>query len=219
MSALSHGSFLKGEMSANPDAERRLIARAQRGEEAACAEMLALHSRPLYHFVYQLLGNHADTDDVVQETFVRAFRALGRFEPRASFQRYLFTIASRRCLSWRRRLAKRNEHSISDAELAAIADGARSPHDAATANELRREVRRAIAKLPAQQRVALVLFEIEGWKIADIAQAISCAEATVKVHLHRARLRLRKELHDHVEGETTYEMPTCPTAHSGTVER
>lgn len=199
------------------DADGDQLVRACRGESEAVAELLARHRRGLYRFVYRLLGRHADTEDVVQETFVRAFRSLQRREVVGPFESWLFTIAARRCATWRVRERRQGER-LEEETAAALVDDARSPHEQVVAREVQRDVSAALAKLPPAQRVAVALFELEGWRVAEIARALNCAPATVKVHLHRARLRLRRELTPYLRQEGPHEMPTCQTAPSGPAE-
>jgi RNA polymerase sigma-70 factor (ECF subfamily) len=135
---------------------------------------------------------------------------------------WLFTIATRRCATWRRR-TKKDARPLGENDLVQLVDGDQSAQEALIARELQSRVRAAIARLPAKQREAIVLFEIEGWKVTDIAAALECAPATVKVHLHRARLRLRSQLADYVADDpkaevATHDMPTCQAAHPRVVE-
>jgi len=188
--------------------ERELIRRAQSGDHSAFAQIMARYQKPLYRLVYRLVGNHDDTDDIVQDTFVRAYQHLRSFDHERPFQPWLFGIAVKRCATHKRRMARMYVEPLEAEHLALMEENNRSWEDALTAKELRRKVHEAINALPPQQRAALVLFELEGWKIKEIADALGCAEGAVKTHLHRARARLRKELSAYVEEENDYDLPT-----------
>jgi RNA polymerase sigma-70 factor (ECF subfamily) len=188
--------------------EQELIRRAQMGDHSAFAQMMTRYQKPLYRLVYRLVGNHDDTDDIVQETFVRAYQYLRSFDNERPFQHWLFGIAVKRCATFKRRLSQMRVERQEAEHLAWMQEYDRSWEDAITAKELRRKVHEAIELLPPQQRATLVLFELEGWKIKEIAESLGCAEGAVKTHLHRARARLRKELAAYVEGENDHDLPT-----------
>ena len=167
-----------------------LVARAQAGDLRAFEELVERHRRRIYSLAYRMTQKHEDADDVLQETFVRAYTNLRRFDLKRPFSNWLYTIAANLCLD-RQRRAKRLE--------TAPATAAVMPEKYTQNGELRCELQDAISRLPDRQRAALVLFEVEGLKITEVAELMQCSEGAVKSTLHRARMRLREELRDYVE--------------------
>lgn len=194
--------------------ERELIRRAQQGDHSAFGQIMARYQKPLYRFVYRLVGNHDDTDDIVQDTFVRAYQYLRSFDNERPFQHWLFGIAVKRCATHQRRMVRMHVEPLEAEHIALVEEDDRSWEDTLAAKELRRKVHEAINRLPPQQRAVLMLFELEGWKIKEIAEALGCGEGAVKTHLHRARRRLRKELSAYVEEENDYDLPTRSISHA-----
>ncbi len=180
-----------------------LVARAQAGDLRAFEELVERHRRRIYSLAYRMTQKHEDADDVIQETFVRAYTNLRRFDLKRPFSNWLYTIAANLCLD-RQRRAKR-EHRVAwehveDTRLeTAPATAAVMPEKYTQNGELRCELQDAISRLPDRQRAALVLFEVEGLKITEVAELMQCSEGAVKSTLHRARMRLREELRDYVE--------------------
>jgi RNA polymerase sigma-70 factor (ECF subfamily) len=181
--------------------DRSLVARAQAGDLRAFEMLVERHRRRIYRLAYRMTCTHEDADDVLQETFVRAYGNLRRFDLDRPFANWLYTIAANLCLDRRRRW-QREKHvaweQVEDLPVAAAA-GPASPERAAENGELRGRLHGAIARLPRRQKAALVLFEVEGMKITEIAVLLSCTEGAVKSTLHRARRRLREDLRDYVE--------------------
>ena len=156
----------------------------------------------LYGMARQLCGDPADAEDLVQETFLQAFRAWDQLAQPDNPRPWLYAIARRACQRMRRRrsgepqrletfeeLLPRPGATVPD--LALAADG---PHADRLRNEAREIVERALGSLPDRFRLPLVLADIAELGSADIALALGLAEATVKTRIHRARLRLRAEL-------------------------
>jgi RNA polymerase sigma-70 factor (ECF subfamily) len=144
---------------------------------------------------------HEDADDILQETFVRAYCNLRRFDPERPFANWLYTIAANLCLDRQRRLKREKRVAWDDVEGGRAemeAAPSRTPDRVAENGELRGQIEEAIARLPERQRAALVLFEVEDLKITEVAELMECSEGAVKSTLHRARRRLRDELREYV---------------------
>lgn len=171
-----------------------------RSADEAIPELLDLYGARLYALGRRLCRSTADAEDLVQETFLAAYRAWDRFEGRAQPSTWLYTIAGRVCQRLHRKRAGEPEHVVSlEALLPFDEGGIPAPDleaDSPVGEQLRREGRErletAIASLPLDVRLPLVLKEILGLPLATIAEVLDVAEGTVKSRLHRARLRLRQ---------------------------
>jgi len=170
--------------------------------EVAVPRLVESHGGRLRSLALRFCGSRDDADDLVQEVFLQAWRNWDAFEGRSSPLTWLYTIAARACQRMHRRRSGEPERTMSLDEPMAF--GAPrigvvpSDADGPVAETLRREAREhleaAIAALPTDFRMPLVLKEIVGLSIAEIAAVIDVPEATVKTRLHRARVRLRAAL-------------------------
>jgi len=174
--------------------EDALVRRAQGGIREAFDGLVRLHSRAIYQLAYRFCWNHDDADDITQETFVRAYEHLRTFRDGHPFSPWLRRIAVNCCLRFRKR-SSRDEAAALDP---ASRDAAPALADTLASQD---RVREELRGLPARQRAAIVLFELEGLSVAETAEVMGCAPGTVKRHLHRARNALRERLVDLIEDE------------------
>jgi RNA polymerase sigma-70 factor (ECF subfamily) len=178
-----------------------LVRRARRGDVEAFGEIVERHQNHLYNAAYHLLGSEEDAEDVAQEAFVRAFRALENFEGRAKFSTWLYGIMVN-CVRniWRRHGRRPVIHNLGD--YAGGEEGRSfdppgeggNPVDAYMREERVDAVRAAIASLSEDMREVIVLRDIEGLTYEEMADAIGAPEGTVKSRLHRARMALKERL-------------------------
>lgn len=156
----------------------------------------------IYGLGLRLCGSPEEAEDLVQETFLEAFRHWDQFEGRSSPSSWLFTIASRLCQRRHRRrsgeparmeplekLLPSGESDVPD-----VPDTGEGPLDESLRREAREAVEAALPRIPVSFRLPLVLKDIADLSIPEIAQALGLREATVKTRIHRARLALRREL-------------------------
>jgi RNA polymerase sigma-70 factor (ECF subfamily) len=187
-------------MSDNYD-EAGLIARLQAGDKAACAECIELHAPSVYRLALRLMGDEVDAEDVMQETFLNAFKAINSFEGRSGLGTWLYRIAHNAAMM---RLRRTSPHLVSVEETL---DGDRPglvprqlfdwcclPEEDFATEEVRVELERAVRELPDTFRGVFVLRELEGLSTSQTAAALELSEGAVKVRLHRARLWLRERL-------------------------
>ena len=188
--------------------EQQLVQRCKEGSEAAFAELVRRYRPRLFTLAYRLTSDRETAEDVVQETFVAAFRALDRFEPRPSLSAWLNTILIRLAARSATRAESRPRGSL-DAMLATEAGGNGmtmvagavphdDPHAAAETAELRQELARAIASLPFKYRAAVVTRYILGLDYGEAASALEVGLNTYKSHLLRGTRILRNLLVDSV---------------------
>ncbi len=185
--------------------EQELVRRCKEGSEAAYAELVRQHRQRLLNLAFRLTNSRETAEDVVQETFLAAFRSMERFTPRPSLAPWMTTICVRlagKAAEKRSntRVASLDQLTETDPPMAlsalfGTADGDRhDPHAAAEAAELRRALTDAIAALPYRQRVAVVLRFVSGLDYADAAQAMDVPLNTYKSHLLRGTRQLRDVL-------------------------
>ncbi len=185
--------------------EQELVRRCKEGSEAAYAELVRQHRQRLLNLAFRLTNSRETAEDVVQETFLAAFRGMERFTPRPALAPWVTTICVRLAgRAGERRSATRIAsldqlaEMDSPASLTALfgaTDGdGRDPHAAAEASELRQALTSAIVALPYKQRAAVVLRFVTGLDYADAAQALDVPLNTYKSHLLRGTRELRETL-------------------------
>ena len=177
------------------DPDRPLVAAAAAGDRGAFEELVRRHQTRIVNYAMAIVKDPADAEDVAQETFIRAYRSLARFRGDSSFKTWLYTIATnaaRTGLERRGRRGRVEDGSLDDetGPLAA-ADVPAGEADAETALVRREAIDRALAALPADLRVAVVLRDVEGLDYKEIAAATGAPIGTVESRIFRARRRLR----------------------------
>jgi RNA polymerase sigma-70 factor, ECF subfamily len=174
--------------------ERRLIEAARRGCQVSAREIIDAHKDRLFAFVWRILHDHHDAEEICQEAFLRAFAALDSFSQEYRFSTWLFTIAYRLCLN----LLRRNPPLTGDVEFTAYDGGQDSAADQVANSEeagrLKEAVWEAVDRLSVHQKATVLLFYREGLGCEEIGEILGMPVATVKSHLHRARMRLRETL-------------------------
>ncbi len=173
--------------------------RLKKQDPLAFRAFVTEHERAVFALVSRITGRGAHVDDLAQETFLRAFEALPRFDPSgpARLSTWLLTIATRVSIDANR---KRRLPSTDLEDEAA--HPSRTPEGEALRRELGRALEAAAARLPDDQRTALVLAEFHGFSMSEIGTALDVSEATAKTKLFRARERMRAELAPLREGTT-----------------
>ncbi len=172
------------------------------GSREAFARLVDETSAHIYRVALHILGDEQDAEDVLQETYIKAFRALPDFEGRSSLTTWLYRIAVNEALMLVR---KRKPQAVSvdesapfDAEAEGegmeIVDFCCLPEGELLSSESRRFLDQAVQKLPDTLRVVFVMRDLEGLSIQETAEALNLSENNVKTRLLRARLRLRQEL-------------------------
>ncbi len=179
--------------------DEELMRRLQGGEEAAFASLMERWEMPVKRFIFRLLGNVTEAEDLAQEVFCRIFTKRTHYRPGAKFSIWCYAIAANLAKNRLRWWQRHPVHSI-DAWIEAggeIADESRAGASAAQA-ALRQEqilaVQQAVAALPLDLRTALILFEYEEQTIAEIAEALDCTPKAVENRLYRARQLLQRSL-------------------------
>src|SRR5438128_12566555 len=176
-----------------------LLTAAAAGDEQAFVQLTAPLRRRLHAHCYRMLGSVHDADDALQETMLRAWRGIGRFEPRAELSSWLYRIATNVCL---RMIEQRGRRSAAvDAHLQPYPDVLLEPQTPEQEAERRETIGLAFVAamqlLPPRQRATLVLRDVLGWSASEAADAVGISVAAANSALQRARDRIERE---HREG-------------------
>ncbi len=169
------------------------------GDTESFNQLIKRWERPIYALAYRTIGREDDARDVVQETFLRAFRGLGGFKGQAKFSSWLYRIALNLCRDWMRRERRTPVVAAPDGvdlvELAGEGDmAAERADDRVVRMDLSRAVAAAMRVLPEEQRSAIVLKEYHGLTFQEIADLLGCPLSTVKTRLYQGMTVLRREL-------------------------
>lgn len=181
------------------DAE--LVARSQGGDLVAFNGIVERYQTQVYNMAARVLGNRTSAEDVAQETFVSAYKAIGRFRG-GSLRAWLLRIASNLSIDDIRTSRRRPEASLDEALLSPgfqPVSREESPEHRTLANELAGEIQQAILSIPNDQRTILVLIDVQGLSYEETADSTGVSIGTVKSRLNRARRRVRDHLKQHRE--------------------
>ena len=175
--------------------ERRLIKRAQGGDVRAFERLLEANGPAMRRLAYSMLGDEATMDDVLQTAYVRAFRALPDFDGRSQFGTWLHRIVANAAVDELRRVARRGEVDLEALEGRAAA----SSPDIAGPSDTRMDLANALAGLPADLRIIVLMVDAEGYSYDEVAEVVGIPPGTVASRLNRARARLRPALESRTE--------------------
>lgn len=174
-----------------------LVEEFQRGDPYAFDVLIGRWDRKIQGAIYRIMGPEEDARDLCQETFLKAYRALGTFKKEARFSSWLYQIALNVCRDRLRRRKSRPQVSLDElmeaGEVAPFGRGP-SPLDLIEARDLSRAVAAAVESLPQEQREVVVLKEYQGLTFLEIAQALDVPISTVKTRLYRGLGQLRVRL-------------------------
>ena len=177
---------------ADPDPPA-FLRRLRAGDARAFEELVRAHQQRVFAVALRMLGSAAEAEEIAQEVFLRAHRALAEFRGDAKLSTWLYAIASRLCLtrlgSSERSMARQGEES-----LMRLAHPAGAPDALLEQAELEAALHRAISELPDERRIVVVLRDLEGLSYEEIATALDLEPGTVRSRLHRARTDLRDKL-------------------------
>jgi RNA polymerase sigma-70 factor, ECF subfamily len=170
-----------------------LVSAARSGDRAAFDELVRATSAETYTLALRLVGDEEDARDVVQETYLRAYRGLGRFRGEAQFSTWLYRITAN-CAATHLGRRRRHRHDELADHDAVDLDPAHDPEERADAAALRDRLTGALAELPPRLRAVVVLRDIYDLPHDAIAAELGISTSAAKVRLHRARRRLREQL-------------------------
>jgi RNA polymerase sigma factor (sigma-70 family) len=184
--------------------EASLIAASQQGKVDAFNELVLAYQQQVYNLAYRIMGDPASAADATQDAFISAYQSIGRFRG-GSFKSYLMRIVSNRCYDELRRRKRRPATSFEDfgdvneEANPALVNGHECPEEYAERQEMAHVIQAGIETLPPDQRITLVLSDVQGLSYQEIAEATGASLGTVKSRLARARGKLRDYLRSHGE--------------------
>jgi len=195
-------STASADASSAPDSDEALVAGFVGGDVAAFEQLLRRHNRPVFNFVYRMVGNPTDAEDVAQDIFVQVYRALPKARTDLPFRPWLYVVARNKCLDFLKR--KRpllfsdtaNPDDDGDDPAARVPDTDPLPEELVERADLQRVLHEAIAALPPKYREVVALRYSAELGFAEIGAALGLPENTVKTHFHRAKALLRASLAD-----------------------
>jgi len=183
------------------DADFTIVKRVQAGDVAAFDQLILKYRERVFGVVYNLTANREDTSDLTQDTFIKAFQSINRFQGHCSFFTWLYKIAVNTSLSHLRKnrlrsffsLEKIQEDGTNAQLLEQLTDKNGADRDTYL-HELQQKLNEAMQKLSIPHRTVITLFEIDGLSHSEIAEVMGCSEGTVRSRLHYAKQFLQGEL-------------------------
>jgi RNA polymerase sigma-70 factor (ECF subfamily) len=189
------------------DLERSLLRRLRDRDERAFRELVEAHRDRVYNITFRMLGNRAEAEDVAQEVFIAVFKNIEDFREQSKFSTWLYRIAVNHCKNRIKYLARRHDRDRDELDETTQGTGVNgsisgpvpsAPDRALEGAQMEKLLQDAIAALEDDQRIVVVLRDVEDLSIEEICEITGLPDGTVKSRLHRARLVLRKRLQRHV---------------------
>ena len=182
--------------------DRTFVARVRAGDADAYRVLVERHGRALFRLAFRMTGNQQDAEDVVQESFLRAYRQISKFDERASFGTWLYRIAANCSLDLVRSRKRRSEHqpllgdspAEVDDPVLSLPSTDPTPERAALSGEVRDRLAEAMNELSATERTAFVLRHFEGMRIEEVSRVLECQPGAAKHSVFRAVQKLRRAL-------------------------
>lgn len=172
--------------------EQLWVEQARRGDKHAFNQLVQAYQRPVYNLTYRMLGNQQEAEDAAQETFLRAYASLRKYNAEHKFSTWLFSIANHHCID---RLRRRRMTWVSyddNPVLQNLEGAAPRPEHSALAGEQRDEIQQLVDQLQPEYRMPLILRYWEDYSYEEIAETLNLSVAAVKSRLFRARQQMAK---------------------------
>ena len=182
-------------MGALQDPDNHLIQRTREGDRSAFNQLVLKYRGRVMGVAARMLGDRVEAEDLAQEVFVKAYHGIKRFQGAALFSTWLYRITANSCLNQRRR--RRAEYQAArdtDPADLILPDHSSNPHSLLEEKEIKMLIEKAVQALPQEQRIVLILRDIEGLTYEAIAEALALELGTVRSRLHRARMALQEKL-------------------------
>jgi RNA polymerase sigma-70 factor (ECF subfamily) len=185
------------------EVERALLKRLRDRDERAFRELVTAHRDRVFNITYRMLGNRHEAEDVAQEVFIAVFKQIDNFREESKFSTWLYRVAVNHCknrLKYLKRRFDKDREEINDDTTTAGSNGAigshvpSAPDHALAGAQMEKVLAEAINSLDEEQRVVVILRDVEDLSIEEICAITDLPDGTVKSRLHRARLALRKKL-------------------------
>lgn len=173
---------------------------ALKGDQRAFAEIVDMYQDKLYHMAYRMLFNRQEAEDVVQESFLRVYKNLDRYDDEMKFSTWIYRIATNLCIDQLRKRkpvysldAESSEHEGLDG-YAMVPSDDRTPESELVLSDTQRIIRQAIETLPPKYKTVMVLRYLQEMSLQEIGEVLDMPVTTVKTRVHRGREFLRKKL-------------------------
>jgi len=182
----------------NPDDDRKLVGRCQEGDPAAFEELVRKYQQTIFNLAYHYLGSRNDVEDVAQKIFTKIYFSLPKFDLQRPFFPWLYRIAINQCYDELRRIRRQKTYTFSELSLEETGSiekliGQHPPPQIPDEDqkELQTILRKMLNQLPDQQRLAIVLRDLEVIPYSEIAAILKCTEQAARLKVFRARARLK----------------------------
>jgi RNA polymerase sigma-70 factor (ECF subfamily) len=188
------------ETAKTPIPDNELVLASQRGDTAAFEVLVLRYQRQIFSLIYRLTHNREVVEDIAQDVFIAAFKAIKDFQAKSSFFTWLYRIAINHCKNYLTALT-RSQNSVQRYQREQHSEESwgnqdRNPQRMLLAKEFIEQMEKAIVSLPEEQRVVLTLCEFEGLSYQEIADVLECPVGTVRSRLSRARTALQEILNE-----------------------
>ncbi|CAN5651684.1 MAG: sigma-70 family RNA polymerase sigma factor [Gemmatimonadota bacterium] len=184
--------------------DQDLVTRARAGSERAYRELLERYQRPVFSLIYRMVRDREQAEDLSQETFVKVFNHLDKYDPKYKFSSWIFKISSNLSIDALRKKELAtvsldgSRHAVTEEQIESsritVESRTENPEEYLEAKELGEEIEQAIGTLRAEYRTAILLRHVEGRPYEEIAEVMGVPLGTVKTYIHRARNELRGSL-------------------------
>ena len=179
--------------------ETEMISRCQKGDQEALKEIFEKYHKKVYRVAYGVVRQREEALDIVQEVFIKLFHSIKNFKGKSRFYTYLYRMAMNTAIDHARKAGKQFVSSLDEEGSFEPSDTAeKGPERILLQKELEERVKRAMDKLPAEQRAALIFRDVEGLSYQEMAEAMESSIGTVMSRLHYGRKRLQELLKDYV---------------------
>lgn len=184
--------------------DETLIKRILNGDALAFEQLVGRYEQKVFNIAFRMSGDREDALDLSQESFIRAYRALNRFQGQSAFSTWLFRIVTNTCIDALRKRKRQPVVVLSTDSSIETDDGEyqiefpapsdQNPEELVLGTELREQLQYALSRLSEEHRLALVLRDVEGYTYEEIAEILEINIGTVKSRINRARLAMREEI-------------------------
>jgi RNA polymerase sigma-70 factor (ECF subfamily) len=176
--------------------EAKLVARSLKQDHDAFGQLVERYATVIVNLAYRMVGDRTEAEDLAQETFVAAFKALPMFRAESKFSTWLYRIAANKCKDWLR--VKRPGQSFHDVDIEDVIDDRvveeRTPERLLSQQQVAAQLDRAIQRLPPLYREAFVLKHVEGLSYEEMQEILGVNVDTLKMRVYKGRLKLSREL-------------------------
>ena len=173
-----------------------LVKKSQLGDKSAFEELVKRHQEIVFSLSFKLTGNRELANDVAQEAFIRAWKAIGKFRGDSTFGTWIYRITVNTAWTLRKKAKKHYSLNIEDTQEPVVVDEKKDPELVAINSDLSVVLRRALNQIPLEQRIIVELKNIEGRSHKEIADYLDISVTAAKVRLHRAHQKLRNILEE-----------------------